>query len=110
MLEAAFEVLSKDKAKHKSKEDAWIVIHGDVFDVTKWLDSHPGGAQILLTQCGKDGTEMYETMHPPDALETYGKAYKIGSLEGAIAKPAAVTPAKGGGDKGDSCFAGCVIS
>ena len=29
--------------KHNTKTDLWIVIHGHVYDVTKWKDTHPGG-------------------------------------------------------------------
>lgn len=39
-------------AKHKSAESCWIVIHDNVYDVTKFLDYHPGGRNILLRQGG----------------------------------------------------------
>jgi L-lactate dehydrogenase (cytochrome) len=39
-----------------------------VYDVTDFLDEHPGGAQILEKYAGKDATEEYEPIHPPDAI------------------------------------------
>lgn len=39
-------------AKHKSKDDLWFVIHGKVYDVTKFGDDHPGGFQALVDEAG----------------------------------------------------------
>lgn len=39
-------------AKHNSPDSCWLVIHGKVYDVTKFLDQHPGGRTILLKQGG----------------------------------------------------------
>lgn len=39
-------------AKHTSSDSCWIVIHGRVYDVTGFLDKHPGGRSILLKQGG----------------------------------------------------------
>ncbi|OCF30695.1 L-lactate dehydrogenase (cytochrome) [Kwoniella heveanensis BCC8398] len=46
----------------------WIVVHGKVYDVTDFLDEHPGGAEIILRYAGMDATEEYEPIHPPDAI------------------------------------------
>jgi L-lactate dehydrogenase (cytochrome) len=29
--------------EHSSKESCWILIHNKVYDVTKFLNEHPGG-------------------------------------------------------------------
>lgn len=39
-------------AKHNSPTSCWLVIHGKVYDVTNFLDQHPGGRSILLKQGG----------------------------------------------------------
>lgn len=39
-------------AQHRSADSCWIVIHGKVYDVTGFLDEHPGGRNILLRQGG----------------------------------------------------------
>ena len=36
-------------AAHNSPSDCWVVIHGQVYDVTEFLTRHPGGAQ---RECG----------------------------------------------------------
>ena len=43
--------------KHNKKDDLWIVVKGVVFDLTNWLDEHPGGPQALFSHMGKDATE-----------------------------------------------------
>ncbi|MBN2517387.1 MAG: cytochrome b5 domain-containing protein [Candidatus Altiarchaeota archaeon] len=45
---------------HDSREDCWLLISGKVYDVTDFIQSHPGGTAIL-EGCGKDATSLYET-------------------------------------------------
>ena len=46
----------KEVAEHKREDDAWIVLNGEVYDVTRWLSRHPGGAKVLLHYAGEDAT------------------------------------------------------
>ena len=46
----------KEVAEHKCENDAWIVLNGEVYDVTRWLSRHPGGAKVLLHYAGEDAT------------------------------------------------------
>lgn len=32
-----------DLNKHKSKSDCWIAVHSKVWDITNFVDEHPGG-------------------------------------------------------------------
>jgi len=45
--------------RHRKKEDCWIVLHGKVYDVTSWLNKHPGGAKLLLDHAGEDASVSY---------------------------------------------------
>ncbi|KAJ9148905.1 FMN-dependent dehydrogenase [Pleurostoma richardsiae] len=58
-------------AKHCSKDDCWVIVHGRAYDVTEFLPEHPGGMKIILKYAGKDATEEFEPIHPPDTLEKY---------------------------------------
>ncbi|KAI0767098.1 FMN-dependent dehydrogenase-domain-containing protein [Fomes fomentarius] len=58
-------------AKHNSRESCWIIVHGKVYDVTDFLDDHPGGSRIILKYAGKDATAEYDPIHPPDAITTH---------------------------------------
>ena len=48
-----------------------MIIHGGVYDVTEFKEEHPGGKNIILKWAGKDATETYEPIHPPDTLDKY---------------------------------------
>ena len=41
-------------------EDCWMIINGNVYDVTGFIAFHPGG-NTILQGCGKDATEFFET-------------------------------------------------
>lgn len=45
-----------DVAKHASEKDLWMVIHDKVYDLTKFLDEHPGG-DIMLVRANKRANE-----------------------------------------------------
>lgn len=51
----------EEVARHNSRSDCWIIISGDVYDVTSFIGAHPGGPDILSAQCGKDATTAFET-------------------------------------------------
>lgn len=41
-----------DVAAHNTEQSTWIVVDGRVIDVTRFLNEHPGGANVLLEQAG----------------------------------------------------------
>jgi len=70
----------EDVAKHTSKTDCWVVLHGRVLDVTSFLSQHPGGELAILTFAGKDATAEFDMIHPPDVIEKYAPDAVIGVL------------------------------
>ena len=40
----------KDLEKHSSGDDCWIAVHSKIYDVTDFLDLHPGGSGSTSTQ------------------------------------------------------------
>ncbi|TDG97558.1 hypothetical protein EPR50_G00227760 [Perca flavescens] len=51
-------------------KSTWIIIHNKVYDVTKFLEEHPGGEEVLREQAGGDATESFEDVgHSSDARE-----------------------------------------
>ncbi|XP_071958710.1 cytochrome b5-like [Antedon mediterranea] len=66
--------------EHNNGNSLWLVIHDKVYDVTKFIDEHPGGEEVLLEQAGKDGSESFEDVgHSSDARELM-EDYFIGEL------------------------------
>ncbi|XP_029954965.1 cytochrome b5 [Salarias fasciatus] len=54
-------------------KSTWIIIHNKVYDVTKFLEEHPGGEEVLREQAGGNATESFEDVgHSTDAREMAG--------------------------------------
>jgi L-lactate dehydrogenase (cytochrome) len=71
-----------DVAKHDSAKSCWVIIHGKAYDVTEFLPEHPGGQRIILKYAGKDATEEFEPIHPPDTLDKYlDKSKHLGAVD-----------------------------
>lgn len=76
---------SEDVAKHNVPEDCWIVVRGDIYDVTTYIDKHPAQRRTITDYCGKESTTAFETKergrehsaHAWKLLETY----RIGTLK-----------------------------
>jgi len=46
---------------HKTRSDCWIVVNGNVYNVTGYFGKHPGGDSTLASYCGKDASIGFET-------------------------------------------------
>jgi len=46
--------------KHNKEEDCWVVLNDKVYDVTKFLPSHPGGRDVIIEQAGRDATKVFD--------------------------------------------------
>jgi L-lactate dehydrogenase (cytochrome) len=56
-------------AQHNTAESCWVVLYGNVYDVTRFLPKHPGGSKVILQLAGANATEEYDPIHPPGILE-----------------------------------------
>ncbi|RPA88785.1 acyl-CoA dehydrogenase NM domain-like protein [Choiromyces venosus 120613-1] len=74
-------------AEHKKPDSLWIIVEGDVYDVTKFQNEHPGGKKILQRVGGKDATAQFWKYHNEGILKKYKAQLQIGSLEGKAAPP-----------------------
>ena len=61
----------------------WAVISGNVYDLTKWIGSHPGGSGAIASLCGTDGTSEFLAMHRG---QNKPEARLAGYLLGPLAK------------------------
>ncbi|KAF9534628.1 cytochrome b5-like heme/steroid binding domain-containing protein [Crepidotus variabilis] len=66
---------------HKSKDSFYILLHGKVYDVTKFIDEHPGGDEVILAEGGQDATEAFEDVGHSDEARALLPAMLIGEFE-----------------------------
>jgi cytochrome b involved in lipid metabolism len=52
-----------DVATHNTQERCYSVIQNKVYDLTLWVNAHPGGSKAILSLCGIDGTEKFMKKH-----------------------------------------------
>jgi len=69
-------------ARHNAIGDIWWIYKGCVYDVTEYMDVHPGGAKILFDKAGRDCTLDFEVAHGRNNLrvESAMSPYKIGNV------------------------------
>merc|ERR1719316_2479883 len=85
----------EEVAKHNNKESCWVILNDQVLDVTLFLKDHPGGELAILTFAGRDATEEFNMIHPPDVIDKYlDPKCKLGPVGGAAD---AAGGAEGGG-------------
>ncbi|CAL1604102.1 unnamed protein product [Knipowitschia caucasica] len=70
----------EDIRLHNMSTDTWLIINDKVYDITSFLEEHPGGEEVLLEQAGSDATESFEDVgHSTDAREML-EQYYVGEL------------------------------
>ncbi len=71
-----------DVAKHNNRSNCWTTINGGVYNVTPWIDQHPGGAEAIISLCGIDGGAFFNAQHGGQARPASELAsFKIGILK-----------------------------
>lgn len=87
-------VFSRDEvAKHTSEDSIWCIIDHRVYDLTDFLDAHPGGSVVLAQVAGKDATAEFYNLHRQEVLEKYRDELCIGTVAGET--PEITTPEPG---------------
>ncbi|KAJ4766259.1 Cytochrome b5 [Rhynchospora pubera] len=81
--------------EHNHAKDCWLVIGGKVYDVTKFLEDHPGGDDVLISSTGKDATDDFEDVGHSTTARSMMDEYYVGDID-ASTIPAKVkyTPPK----------------
>lgn len=80
-MPAASGIPMAEVVKHNSADSCYIVVLGNVYDVTSFISEHPGGPEKILNLCGTDGTAAFERKHggQPQPEQTLA-SFKIGVL------------------------------
>lgn len=87
----------KSKQDEAGDDACWLMIHGKVYEVSEFLDEHPGGPDIVTEYAGTDATDEYDNIgHSTDAQSMLDKYFK-GKIEGYVEQEASSSGKAGGG-------------
>jgi cytochrome P450/NADPH-cytochrome P450 reductase len=78
--------------RHNTARDLWLVVGGHVYNVGEFLFHHPGGAEVLLAQHGRDATAAFLKIGHPDYALALTRSFLIGRLRPGSPPPAAAQP------------------
>ncbi|KAI0117290.1 nitrate reductase [NADPH] [Daldinia grandis] len=76
--------------KHDGEIEPWFVVNGQVYDGTKFLEGHPGGAASIIGAAGQDASEEFLAIHSENA-----KAMLVDYHIGLLNEPSRTTLADG---------------
>ena len=66
---------------NNTARSCWSAIDGYVYDLTRWINSHPGGSGAILFLCGTDGTNAFKGQHENQSRPAIRlDGYKLGPL------------------------------
>ncbi|KAF3341954.1 cytochrome b5 [Carex littledalei] len=70
----------EEVSKHNTRKDCWIIVKDKVYDVTPYVEEHPGG-DAILNNAGRDSTEgFYGPQHATRVFDMVDEFY-IGDLK-----------------------------
>ena len=49
-------LVASEISKHSTAKDCWSIVNGNVYNLTTYVQSHPGGAGVIKNICGRDGS------------------------------------------------------
>jgi len=99
--------LSNSEIKtHNLKSDCWSIVNGNVYNLTSYVKSHPGGASVIANICGKDGSKAFVNQHntqgkPNNVLSSFLLGPVGASITAEAGQKVIEPPVAGKGDESD---------
>nr|POE62900.1 acyl-coa dehydrogenase apdg [Quercus suber] len=79
-------------AKHTAEDDLWVIVDHKVYDLSEFIDAHPGGSVVLTQVAGQDATQAFYNLHRHEVIQQY-TSLCLGTVEGET--PEVVDPQPG---------------
>ena len=69
-------------SQRNTATNCWTIINESIYDLTSWINSHPGGPSAIRSLCGADGTTSFSGMHgnASDPMRELNRRY-VGKLK-----------------------------
>ena len=71
-------------AEHNIASDCWVTGNGNVFNVTSYINAHPGGKNNIIAYCGKDIQAAFNSQGHSAKASNIFASYKIGTLGASV--------------------------
>jgi len=75
------EYTMEEVAEHNKKDNCWVVIQGQVLDVTDFLEDHPGGPKAIMLYAEREATEEFGLVHDDSIWKKWGPKLSIGTIK-----------------------------
>ena len=91
---------------HNSRSDCWSIVRGNVYNLTSYVQKHPGGASVIANICGKDGTGAFTNQHnsqgkPNNVLSGFLLGAIDSTISSGVAQKVIAPPAGGSANESD---------
>lgn len=84
------EVTPEELARHDNENDCWVSLKGNVYNITIYLQYHPGGVDELLRAAGQDATELFHEIHSWVNFESILAKCYVGPVKADFSPPIAI--------------------
>lgn len=74
-------------AGHNTRADLWIIVDGRVYDVTNFVEKHPGGVLPMENMAGKDCTDVFANYHAARVYRVMLPPYLVGEVSDYTVPP-----------------------
>ncbi|XP_065650080.1 cytochrome b5 reductase 4 isoform X5 [Hydra vulgaris] len=88
----------EELAKHSTLKDCWTAIRGKVYNITPYLEFHPGGIDELMKSAGIDATTIFDQVHRWVNIESMLAKCYLGPLKVNIEKYLTIEASNDDGD------------
>ena len=96
-------LVASEISKHSTAKDCWSIVNGNVYNLTTYVQSHPGGAGVIKNICGRDGSAAFKNQHgssskPNNVLSAFLLGSVGSQISSNISQSVITPPAAGAGN------------